>query len=388
MLNTKISKIAYTSAMTLALLSPTVLNTTQVFAATDVPATESSSSSNQTPVTTQDSSSAESSAQQKSTKHTLSKPYVVYGSGVASDIKPSLDKVFKTDSNFETLTAGASDYNKYIDPNTNTTDGAMISSVAIAPGDPGSGVKVNIEKYDENNNITQVTAQQYAMVAQMAGVTDVNIIVTANRPVSGESALTGVYKALNTDGAHLNTENTSTANQMLDATQGAINDNKDDKSYPGKLMAAVGDVSKQLAEQKQDNQNLATKQDIQDMLNKALEKQGIDKQTTPEQIGNITNSLVSFQKAPISSDPNYKKNITNTIDNVKDSAGNMFDKAKGFMNSEDGKKAQGFLAKIWNSIKNFFSGFLGENKDNSNQQSSANESQTSESSDTTSTTSN
>ena len=72
----------------------------------------------------------------------------------------------------------------------------MISSVAIAPGDPGSGVKANIKDYNGSNNITQVTSQQYAMVAQMAGVTDVSIVVTANRPVSGESALTGVYKGL------------------------------------------------------------------------------------------------------------------------------------------------------------------------------------------------
>ena len=97
------------------------------------------------------------------------------------------------DSSFEKLTATASDYEKYIGNGT-TTNAAMISSVAIAPSDPGSGVRVNIKKYDDESNITQVKAQQYAMVAQMAGVTDVTIVVTANRAVSGESALTGVLQ--------------------------------------------------------------------------------------------------------------------------------------------------------------------------------------------------
>ena len=90
----------------------------------------------------------------------------------------------------------------------------MISSVAIAPTDPGSGVKVNIKKYNGQSNITEVTAQQYAMVAQMAGVTDITIVVTANRAVSGESALTGVYKAFEEDGHQLNSQNTAAATRF------------------------------------------------------------------------------------------------------------------------------------------------------------------------------
>lgn len=73
---------------------------------------------------------------------------------------------------------------------------------------------------------------------QMAGVTDVSIVVTANRAnraVSGESALTGVYKALATDGVNINSENTSAANNVLDATQSAIDANKDDKKLSWKI---------------------------------------------------------------------------------------------------------------------------------------------------------
>ena len=66
----------------------------------------------------------------------------------------NLAKVFETDSSFKTLTATAADYNKYIaNGSSNTTDAAMISSVAIAPGDPGSGVKANIKDYNGSNNI-------------------------------------------------------------------------------------------------------------------------------------------------------------------------------------------------------------------------------------------
>ena len=244
------------------------------------------------------------------------------------------------------------------DQQDSTTDAAMISSVAIAPGDPGSGVKVNIKNYDGENNITKVTSQQYAMVAQMAGVTDASIVVTANRPVSGESALTGVYKALATDGVSLNTKNTSTANQMLEATQPAIDANKDDKTYPGKLMAAIGDVSKQLAEMKQDNKNLATKQDIQDMLNKALEKRGIEDKTSSTNVTQITNALFNFQNSPISSSKNYVKNVDNTINNVKNSAGNLMNKAKNWANSQSGKKTISEAKSLWQKFVDWIKGLF------------------------------
>lgn len=164
---------------------------------------------------------ASSSSSTTSTTHTISKSYVVYGAGAPESAYSTLNSTMGVDSSFEKLTATASDYEKYIGNGT-TTNAAMISSVAIAPSDPGSGVRVNIKKYDGESNITQVTAQQYAMVAQMAGVTDVTIVVTANRAVSGESALTGVYKALAADGQNLDSQNTSAANQVLDATQGQL----------------------------------------------------------------------------------------------------------------------------------------------------------------------
>ena len=226
MRSNKLTKIIITSTLALSLLAVPVSQAT-VLAAETTSESTSSSSTTQT--------------------HTLNKSYVVYGAGAAE--KNELNNVLAVDDNFTTLTATASDYQKYINPNGSTTNAAMVSSVAIVPTDPGSGIKVNVKKFNGEDNITKVTAQQYAMVAQMAGVTDVTITVSANRAVSGESALTGVYKAIAADGVSLNEQNTQSANQMLTATNGAIEANKDDSKYPGKLMAAVGDTSKEINQQ-------------------------------------------------------------------------------------------------------------------------------------------
>lgn len=271
---------------------------------------------------------------------TLKKSYVVYGAGAPESEYSELNDTMDVDNSYQKLTATAADYRQYIGNNDNTTDAAMISSVSITPANSGSGIKVNIRKYNGHSNITKVTAQQYAMVAQMAGVTDITIDVTANKPVTGESALTGVYKAFAADGHQLNPQNTSAANSVMDATQGAIDENNGDSSYAGKLMAAVGDVSKQIAQKKQSNNQQVSKNDIEDMLNDALKKRGIDNKTSSTQVNKIVNSLVIFQNSPISSSKTYVNNVTNTINNVKNSSGDLMNKAKSWINSKDGKETQ------------------------------------------------
>ncbi|WP_268912907.1 DUF1002 domain-containing protein [Lentilactobacillus sp. SPB1-3] len=284
----------------------------------------------------------------------LSQPYVVYGSGLASEDKDNISNTLGVKSNYQSLTVDGSDYATYIN-SAGTSDASMISSVSLAPADPGTGVKVNIEPYNGENNITQVTSQQYAMVATMAGVNDVIITVTADKPVSGESALTGVYKALANDGITLNQQNTQAANGVLDATQPAINKNSDDKSYPGKLMAAVGQVSSDLAKQRQKNDQLATKDDIQQMLQDALQKQGISNNTSQTTINNIVVALGNVQKAPISESNTYIDNAKGMASGLANSVGDKMADLKDFANSADAKKAEGLLARIWQAVVDFFS---------------------------------
>lgn len=309
---------------------------------------------------TSDTTSTSSSATSGSTVQTkaLSKAYVVYGAGLASEDKDTVASALGVKSNYTALTATGSDYAQYLN-SAGTTDASMISSVSLAPADPGSGVKVNIAKYNGSNNITEVTSQQYAMVATMAGVKDVIITVTADKSVSGESALTGVYKALAADGLTLNSENTQAANSVLDATQPAIDSNSSNKKYPGKLMSAVGSVSSDLAKKRQNGDDLATKSDIEDMLNKALAKQGIANQTSATQITNIAVALSKVQAAPVSTSKTYITNVTNVANNLANSIGNKMASVKDFANSADAKKAENFFVQVWNKVVDWVKSLVG-----------------------------
>ncbi|WP_137596874.1 DUF1002 domain-containing protein [Paucilactobacillus kaifaensis] len=306
---------------------------------------------------TTDASSSSSAVQTKA----LSKPYVVYGAGLATSDRSDVASALGATDDYTALTSTASDYSKYISSD-GTTDSAMISSVSLAPADSGTGVKVNIVKYNGESNITKVTAQQYAMVATMAGVNDIIITVTANKSVSGEAALTGVYKALAADGITLSSENTSAANSVLEATQPAIDQNSDDKGYAGKLMAAVGTVSADLAKQRQNDNEYATKAEVRQMLDEALEKNNVSSKTPDSSKTLIVNALIQVQKAPVSTSKTYINNVNNVAGSLKSSVGDAMAKLGDFANSADGKalmaKYGNLFQRIWQRIVEFFQGIF------------------------------
>ena len=99
--------------------------------------------------------------------------------------------------------------------------------------------------------------------------------------------------------------------------------NKDDK-YPGKLMAAVGDTTKEINQQKQGT--TPTQNQIQVIFNQKLEERTF---TMKQRIMNnqLSMRLIQFNNAPISSRKDYSSHVTDTINNVN-SSGDMMNKAK------------------------------------------------------------
>ena len=357
-MNTKKNTLKKT--MVVATLSATLftsvatLNQVKIANADEVQTEQTSQASSQSSMMSNSQSSQSGQAVQKKE---LTKSYIVYGSGLSQSEQNQVANVLVGNSNpenFTGLVANANDYNQYINNGqpSNTTNAAMISSVAIEPADPGSGIKVDIKDFDGQNNITEVTQQQYAMAAQMAGVTDINIVVTAPRQVSGTSALTGVYEALANDGIQLNNQNTSAANGVLSATQQATQGMK--PAEQAKVVQATGQTAQQVAK---DNQNGEpdSQQQIADMLKKNLDKQGVN--ISGNNINILADSLNTFKKAPVAQTKQFTKGMDNTLDNIKNSVnGNM-------IKAEDWAKAhQGWFKRVWNNIKSWWNQHFGGKK--------------------------
>lgn len=84
------------------------------------------------------------------------------------------------------------DLDNYLNTGIYTSDAEMISSVAVVEEKKGSGIDLAITTPE---NITQVSRLQYENACLTAGITDVYVAVGSIKPVTGESALAGIYKA-------------------------------------------------------------------------------------------------------------------------------------------------------------------------------------------------
>ena len=143
------------------------------------------------------------------------KPTVVYGGGLSEDQIQSTRELFDiedTNNVYET-SVDANDLYNYLGIAGGDTS-SLISSVMVQKQDSGTGVKVKIIT---QSNITKITSNQYANAAITAGVSDVEIDVASVSKVTGESALTGVYKALEANGETLDPDRTQVAQVVQDA---------------------------------------------------------------------------------------------------------------------------------------------------------------------------
>ena len=88
----------------------------------------------------------------------------------------------------------------------------MFSSAKITRKDAGEGLVINIVTPD---NITEVSSDMYANAMLTAGIEDAVVDIAAPKPVTGHSALVGIYKAYEVAGGELDPERTDVANDEL-----------------------------------------------------------------------------------------------------------------------------------------------------------------------------
>ena len=89
----------------------------------------------------------------------------------------------------------------------------MYSSAKITREEKGKGLTISIVTPE---NITEVTSEMYANAMLTAGIEDATVEVAAPKPVTGHSALVGIYKAYEVKtGETLDIERTDVANEEL-----------------------------------------------------------------------------------------------------------------------------------------------------------------------------
>lgn len=274
------------------------------------------------------------------------KPTVVYGGGLNDQqIKETSQLLGIKDENTVTTTkATGEDLVKYLGAGEANTS-VMISSVMVQKRNKGEGVKVHIAT---PKNITLVTSEQYANAAITAGVADAEIEVAAVSKVTGESALTGVYKAFEANGVVLDGKRTAVAQQELELTNQIAQEQSKEKGFDAaKLDQAMIDIKKSLAEIKEKQGQVATKEDVERIVNDALKKYGLDKVISPTQVNNIIQFALSYQQTSAIDSKQVLEQLNSLSNTVKGKIGQLVDQAnrEGWFD-----KIVAFFKEIFNAI--------------------------------------
>ena len=254
------------------------------------------------------------------------KPTVVYGGGLNDQQIKETSKLLgiKDENTVTTTKATGEDLVKYLGAGEANTS-VMISSVMVQKRNKGEGVKVHIAT---PKNITLVTSEQYANAAITAGVADAEIEVAAVSKVTGESALTGVYKAFEANGVVLDEKRTAVAQKELELTNQIVQEQSKEKGFDAaKLDQAMIDIKKALAEIKEKQGQVATKEDVERIVNEALKKYGLDTVINPTQVNNIIQFALSYQQTSAIDSKQVLEQLNSLSNTVKGKIGQLVDQA-------------------------------------------------------------
>lgn len=279
------------------------------------------------------------------------KPTVVYGGGLSNAQVEQTAKLLgiKDENTVLKETATGEDLIKYLGSGNGDTS-VMISSVMVQKKNKGTGVKVHIATPD---NITLVTAEQYANAAITAGVTDAEIEVASVSKVTGESALTGVYKAFEANGVKLDEKRTAVAQQELEVTNKIAQENAKEKGFdPAKLDKAMIEIKKELAAIKEKQGQLATKEDIEKIINNALKNSSLQNIISQDQINALVSFAQNYQNTSAIDSKQVLEQLNNLSQSVSEKINSLVEQAKsqGWLD-----KVVQFFQSIFDSIKNLFS---------------------------------
>lgn len=275
------------------------------------------------------------------------KPTLVYGYSLSDEQVNQVNTLLGI-SNIENVNrqvANTSDMMNYL--GTGDADTVMISSVMVQKKDKGSGVDVEIKT---PQNITSVTQTQYANAAITAGATDVEIDVVSPVAVTGESALTGVYKALTANGQALDLARTEVAQQELQTANSIATDSSLNQEQSAQLDNSIAQIKTELAKYKADNGKKADTSTVTSIVTKAVHDNGIDKYISDEQIASLVSLADAYQNTSAIDDEEVQKQL-NTLQNKMAEA---FEGVKGALTSDEAKNffqaAIDWLKSLWGGL--------------------------------------
>lgn len=223
----------------------------------------------------------------------------------------------------------------------------MVSSVLVQKENKDSGINVIIKTPD---NITQVNELNYENAAITAGVKDATIQVAAIRKVTGESALTGIYKAFEANGEKLDKDRMEAAQEELIVVNGISQENKNKQAFtPEKFNNVIIEIKNNLANINVNN-GMSEKQ-ITDIVNKAVSDFKLQDVISQDQINRLVSYFEKYVQTGAVNSPEVINQLKDLSSKVLSEAKDIYDKAQkaGLID-----RLADFFRSIFNSLSQIF----------------------------------
>ena len=302
---------------------------------------------------------------------------IIYGVALDSQQRKIVDNAVGISAEeYNVETVNGADLKKYL--GYATEDYNMISSIVVKRLEKGSGIRVMIKT---PGNINQITEAQYTNAAITAGLTDAEIFVASPKPVTGESALVGVYKSEELHGKDLDPERTKTAQDELKTVIEVSKENEDNPEFDSKkLDKAVIEVKEKLADYKEKNGQTASNNQITNYIIDALKNVDMDDVLSNNNINVLVNYFNSYQNTSAIDSKEVRDNLIKLGKDLGNKAGKFYEDNKDSIDkfAKDNKenfdkiaqdaKDSGLLDKFINFLKDVFNSIISvfNNSDSSN----------------------
>ena len=278
------------------------------------------------------------------------KPTFVYGGGLSdAQIDTTADLLdIEVRDNVNSMAVTGEDLASYLNEGAADTS-VMISSVLVQKENSGKGVVVDIKTPE---NITQITEEQYTNAAITAGVADATILVASVSRVTGESALTGIYKAFDANGEKLDQDRMEVAQEELETTNEIAQENVGEEDFDAKrLDQAIIDIKQELSELKERAGELATREDIEKIINDALAKNKLEDYVTQDQFQKLLDLFEKYQQTSAIDSAEVKQQLQDLSKNVQNKISDFVSQAEesGLMD-----RIGNFFSQIWQAITGLF----------------------------------
>lgn len=277
-------------------------------------------------------------------------PTFVYGGGLNdTQIDETADLLGIDDmDNVADVAVTGEDLQNYLGTGSGNT-ASMISSVLVQRENEGEGVNVINETPE---NITQITEEQYTNAAITAGVEDVTIMVASIRPVTGESALTGIYKAFDVNGEDLDQDRMEVAQEELETTNDIAQENADEDDFDtNRFDQAIVEIKQQLADLRDRQDELATREEIEQIINDALANNELQNVISQDQIDRLLAFFERYQQTGAIDSAQVRQQLEQLSGDLRDRFGDAWQQAEdsGLLD-----QVGNFFRQIWEAITGLF----------------------------------